>query len=170
MDPFFGTPALAIWVPGPEHSTIHLMSLSHDIQSPRPGLTLPVGSITTERHTYLTVFMCEIQHVLWKIRCLNNAADLDRSFFLDQFADRIEEFGGELDDRLAGPCPNPCELHSTYFRIPPVLPRDEPDQARQGIPCVSPLLIHPQYSPHGLGGESNVETLLICLESLVVVV
>ena len=45
--------------------------------------------------------MREVQDMLREARGLDDAADPDRAFFLDEFSDRVQKVGRELLDVLA---------------------------------------------------------------------
>lgn len=53
-----------------------------------PGLA--IASAAAECRAELAVLMCEVEHRLWQIRRLHDAAHLDGSFVLDEFSDEVE--------------------------------------------------------------------------------
>jgi hypothetical protein len=55
-----------------------------------------IAATAPERRTQLAVLVREIQDRLRQVGRLDNTADLDGPFFLDEFADHVQEFGGEL--------------------------------------------------------------------------
>lgn len=69
---------LYVWVRSDPHST---------------SLTSTVTAVTSESGAQLSVMMCQIQHRLWHACGLHDTADLDRAFFLDEFADGVQEIG-----------------------------------------------------------------------------
>lgn len=44
-------------------------------------------------HTYLTVLVGQVKHLLWQIGRLDNAANLDSTLLFDKFSYRIKQFG-----------------------------------------------------------------------------
>ena len=57
---------------------------------------LTLRSIALERSTQCRVLMCEVKNVLRQARSLDGAADLDRAFFFDEFADGVQKVRREL--------------------------------------------------------------------------
>lgn len=58
------------------------------------GLT--IAAAATEGSTQLAVLVGEIEDRLGQVGGLDDAADFDSAFFLDEFADSVEEFRREL--------------------------------------------------------------------------
>lgn len=57
-------------------------------------LTIAAGA--TELRAQLAVLVGEIEHRLGQVGRLDDAAHLDGALLLDELADQVEEFGGEL--------------------------------------------------------------------------
>lgn len=45
--------------------------------------------------------MRQVENMLWQTCSLDDTANLDRAFLLDELPDRVEKRGGELDCKLA---------------------------------------------------------------------
>lgn len=59
-------------------------------------MQLGVASTAAESGTQLAILVCEVEDGLGEVCGLDNAANLDSTFILDQFTNQEQEFGGEL--------------------------------------------------------------------------
>jgi len=57
---------------------------------------LTLRSIALERSTQCRILVSEVKNVLRQARSLDDAADLDRAFFFDEFADGVQKIWREL--------------------------------------------------------------------------
>lgn len=65
---------------------------------------LTITSTAPERGAQRSILVSEIEDVLGKAGALDDTANLDSAFFLDEFADRVEERWGELGHALVRVC------------------------------------------------------------------
>ena len=78
----------------PHITTPHLPPSSHiPPVHPQP---LAIAPAAPERRAQGGILVGEIQDVLGETGALDDAPDFDGAFFLDEFADGVEEVGGEL--------------------------------------------------------------------------
>lgn len=71
------------WTSGPELRTIRVLCST-------------LGAVALESRTECSILVGKVQDMLREARGLDNASDLDGTFFLDEFADSVQEVGGEL--------------------------------------------------------------------------
>jgi hypothetical protein len=60
------------------------------------AISSALGAITLESRTECSILVREVQDMLREACSLDDAADLDRAFFLDELSDRVQKVRGEL--------------------------------------------------------------------------